>query len=80
MVQTKDLITLTVVTDTEIGGFNIGDIDYGIYTGLVENHIKNYGPKGKKDIMNTLAFLIGEVAKMEVPVNPDDCPSTVIKE
>ena len=80
MVQTKELIVIEYVTDSEVAHVHMGEIDYGIYTGVLENYIKHYGAKGKKEIMNTLAFLIGEIAKMEVPVKPADCPSTVIKE
>ena len=73
MVSRKPLIEVNYVVDSEIAGFNIGEVDYGIY-GTLQEYIKNYGQKGKRDVMNTLAFLIGEVAKIEVPENPEDCP------
>ena len=78
MVQTKELMVIEYVTDSEVAHAHMGEIDYGIYSGVLENYIKHYGHKGKKEIMNTLAFLIGEVAKVEVPVNTADCPTQTI--
>ena len=72
MVEMKDLLTVSVVVDSDVEYPNIGEIEYGIYEGLIMDHIENYGHKGKKDIIDNLAFLIGVVHNMEVPVKPED--------
>ena len=47
MVEMKDLLTVSVVVDSDVEYPNIGEIEYGIYEGLIMDHIENYGHKGK---------------------------------
>lgn len=43
MSRTKELLSLEYHTDDDTGMYEVGEVDYGIYTGLVEDYIRAYG-------------------------------------
>ena len=51
--------------------YQIGEIDFGI-RGILDEYLKNYGYAGKKNIIDTLGYLIYEVEKgfREKNLNP----------
>ena len=55
------LIKITQVVDDETGIWRQGEIEFGIFTRLVEDYLKNYGEKGKKEIIDTLEYLKSKV-------------------
>ena len=57
------LITITKVVDDETGIWRQGEIEFGIFTGLLEDYLKSYGEKGKKEIIDTLEYLKSRVEK-----------------
>lgn len=76
---TEILLTVEQHTDTETGDVRVGEIDFGIRIGQLESYLKRYRYEGKKEIINTLAFLIykveDEYMKMmeKSPNNPPQC-------
>lgn len=58
---TEILLTVEQHTDTETGINHIGEIDFGIKIGPLENYLKRYRYEGKTEIIKTLAFLIYKV-------------------
>ncbi len=66
MVQTKELLCVDYVTDTEISGFSMGDVDYGLRTGVIDDFLKKYGKRGKEDLLGTLKFVTEYIERMEI--------------
>ena len=64
MVQTKTLLEVEVVTDTEIGGIHVGEIDFSLHYALDE-FLAEHETKGRDEIVNALAHLIHIVWKKE---------------
>ena len=56
MTETKELITVKTVTNTETGDHVVGEIDFGI-SGNLRIYLKKYGIKGRDNIVKTLSFL-----------------------
>ncbi len=54
----RNLLAVTEVIDDETGNYRIGEIDYSITIGLLDNYFARYGNEGKKEIIQILAFLI----------------------
>ena len=69
MSQRKGLLTISYHSDDDTGMYQIGEIDFGI-CGELDNYLKNYGYAGKKDIIDTLGYLIYEVEKRFREQNP----------
>lgn len=60
--RTEKLFEIKYVTDHDCGNYHIGEIDFGIY-GTLREYLKQYGRKGKDDIVQKLAFLIYETER-----------------
>ena len=69
MAQTKTLLKVEYHSDDDTGMYQIGEIDFGI-CGELDEYLNHYGYKGKKDIINTLGYLIYEVEKRFREKNP----------
>jgi len=71
MSQRKELLSISYHSDDDTGMYQIGEIDFGI-RGILDEYLKNYGYAGKKDIIDTLGYLIYEVEKRfrEKNLNP----------
>ena len=54
---TKSLLEVKVVTDHDCGNYRIGEIDFGIHCGEVEDFLKQYGLEGRDDLIGKLAYL-----------------------
>ena len=53
----QTLLRVTEVVDDDTGIWANDIVDFGIYTGLLENFLKQYREIGVKDICETLDFL-----------------------
>jgi len=62
MSQRKELLSVSYHSDDDTGIYQIGEIDFGI-NGILDEYLKHYGYAGKKDIIDTLGYLIYEVEK-----------------
>ena len=62
MSQRKSLLEVNYHSDDDTGISQVGEIDFGI-SGLLDEYLENYGYKGKKEIIDTLGYLIYEVEK-----------------
>ena len=56
--KTEILMTLEAVIDHDCGNYTVGEIDFGIRCGNLEAYLKEYGTRGKDEIVNKLGFLI----------------------
>lgn len=57
MAQRKKLLEVTYHYDTDTGMYRVGEIDFGIVSSELEDYIRQYGIKGRDEIVNTLSFL-----------------------
>ena len=78
MSQRKELLEITYHSDDDTGMYQVGEIDFGI-SGLLDEYLENYGYKGKKEIMDTLCYLIYEVEKRFREKNPLPTGQTELK-
>ena len=69
MASRKELLTVSFHDDDDTGMYEIGEIDFGIY-GTLDDYLKSYGYAGKKDIIDTLGYLIYEVERRFREKNP----------
>ena len=69
MGQRKELLSVEYHSDDETGMYQVGEIDFGI-SGLLDEYLKDYGYAGKKNIIDTLGYLIYEVEKRFRENNP----------
>jgi len=69
MSQRKELLSVSYHSDDETGMYQVGEIDFGI-SGILDEYLKNYGYAGKKNIIDTLGYLIYEVEKRFREKNP----------
>ena len=69
MSQRKPLLEIEYHSDDETGMYCVGEIDFGI-SGLLDEYLKDYGYAGKKDIIDTLGYLIYEVERRFREKNP----------
>ena len=60
MASRKQLLEITYHDDDDTGMYQVGEIDFGI-CGILDDYLKRYGYAGKKDIIDTLGYLIYEV-------------------
>ncbi len=58
MGMVKKLLTVEYHSDSETGIHEVGEIDFGIVSGQLDDYLLHYGYKGKNDIIKTLAYLI----------------------
>jgi hypothetical protein len=58
----RELLSVSYVTDHDCGNYSIGEIDFGV-SGTLRKYLIDHGHKGKKDIVNALAYLIYEVER-----------------
>lgn len=66
MAETHKITTLYVVTDTETGQEEIGDIDGGMFDDVwLESYIKRYGAD---KLYRRLAFMARQISNMEVSI------------
>jgi hypothetical protein len=61
--QDTPLLSVTVVTDDETGMYQIGDLDYSIPVGLLEDYLVRNGHKGYKEILFSLGVLSSKVTE-----------------
>ena len=73
MASSKQLLEVTYHDDDDTGMYHIGEIDFGI-AGILDEYLEHYGYAGKKDIIDTLAYLIYEVERMFREQNPHPSP------
>lgn len=74
MASRKELLNIGYHDDDNTGMYQVGEIDFGIVETL-DKYLEHYGYAGKKDIIDTLGYLIYEVErrfreKNPSPVNP----------
>jgi len=67
MVQTEDLITIQRVTDDETGIWSIGEVDYSINLGNLEDFIRHYGEEGRQELIDKLDYLRTYVLEKKIP-------------
>ena len=58
MSNKKTLIEITYHTDDDTGTYEVGEIDYGIKSWLLDSYLINYKYQGKNEIIRILAYLI----------------------
>jgi len=63
MPKRETLLTLEKVTDCETGDYRVGEIDFGIKVGALEDYLMRYGYEGKREIMNMMSYLIYEIER-----------------
>lgn len=62
MAHRKNLLDVNYHYDDDCGMYAPGEVDFGIY-GELDEYLKQYGRKGKDDILLTLAYLGYEVTR-----------------
>ena len=63
MSQTIALLTIEYHTDDESGVYDVGEVDYGISVGPLDDYLKAYGENGRQEIVKILGFLAGKVGE-----------------
>lgn len=63
MPQRVTLIKIEKITDCDTGMYQIGELDFGISCGLVEDYLKSYGLNGKKELLAMLGHLAYHVER-----------------
>jgi hypothetical protein len=58
----KTLLTIEYHSDDDTGMYHVGETDFGIH-GDLDTYLKRYGYEGKKEIINTLSYLMYEVER-----------------
>jgi len=61
MAQRQTLLEVNILTDDSTGIYKPGEIDFGIYGGILDEVLKNNDIKKRDEIVNTLAYLIHEI-------------------
>jgi len=51
------LIEITYVIDDETGVWRQGEIEHGIYTTKLESFLRNFGERGKNELLGRLEFM-----------------------
>lgn len=69
MAQRKKLLEVNYHYDSDTGIYKIGEVDFGIHGGLLEDYLKRYGLKGRNEIVKTLGYLIHKVFEVHSEVN-----------
>lgn len=59
--QDRTLIKITEVIDDDTGNWRIGEIEFAITSGFLEEYLKRYGEKGKKEIIDMFEYLKSKV-------------------
>ena len=77
MSQRENLLSVEYHSDDDTGMYQVGEIDFGI-SGLLDEYLDDYGYKGKKEIVDTLAYLIYEVEKRFREKNPSPAGEAVM--
>lgn len=74
MPRRETLLTVEKITDCETGDYQIGELDFGIKVGPVEDYLKAYGYKGKRDLLAMLGHLCFQVERyfQELPRSGSD--------
>ena len=57
----KTLLEIGYHEDNDTGIYRIGEVDFGVFSGILDEYLKIYGAEGKKEITLMLAYLIFEV-------------------
>lgn len=57
----RKLICITEVIDDSTGTWRVGEIEFSITLGFLEQYLKTYGEKGKDEIISMLEFLKSKV-------------------
>ena len=78
MSYTKELLRVEYHYDDDSDMYYIGEVDFGITSGILSDYLKRYGEKGMKDIVAILGHLIYEVKKRYFDIqeknrNNEDC-------
>lgn len=55
------LIKITKVVDDDTDIWRQGEVEFGIFTEPLKDYLKNYGEKGKKEIIDMLEYLKSKV-------------------
>lgn len=61
MAEKRTLIMIEEVTDCDTGVYQVGELDFGIRVGPVENYLKRYGYEGKRELLAMLGHLAYQV-------------------
>ncbi len=77
MSKRKTLLEVQYHSDDDAGMYQIGEIDFGI-SGLLDDYLKNYGYAGKKNIIDTLGYLIYEIERRFREKNPSPAGSAIM--
>ena len=75
MSQRETLLKVEYHSDDETGMYQIGEIDFGI-SGLLDEYLEHYGYAGKKNVIDTLGYLIYEVERRFREKNPSPAGET----
>lgn len=59
----KTLLEIKEVTDHDCGNYKIGEIDFAIHVGDLDNYLKRYGYEGKNRILVALGVLAHQVSE-----------------
>lgn len=79
MAKTEILMTIEKVTDCETGDYYIGELDYGIKVGALENYLNTYGFNGKKELIYELGFLICKVEEYWQDIHKKNMQGETVK-
>lgn len=61
--RSSPILSLTVVTDDETGMYTMGELDFSIHVGAVEDYLKRNGHQGYKDMLFMMGVLTGKVTE-----------------
>ncbi len=72
MSETVTLLTVEYHSDDDTGIYQVGEVDFGIRTGLLEDYIRRDPYNRKKDLLDILGYLIHKVSEVYEKIQSED--------
>lgn len=67
----QQLMSVSYVTDYDCGNYHVGEVDFGIISGELEDYIKQYG---SVELIVTLSFLMERINEISRKIKEEKNP------